>query len=259
MFVLNVENEYVGDVGIEPRDLRRRDLHAEIGEHSVSGAFERRAADDGADGGHRRFRAFEQIAHPRDGQDRANADQRVAGTDDDGVGTQDGLGDSGGGFRRFDVFETYAGDLRLGASFDQVFLEMHLAFGGDDSRGRVCVGHRQDARFDAERFSQPFGNLRKRAPLPQLLRAKNVSGQVAVAQIEPAFGLRVAEELFEAVEGVTGQSPAGFRVDRPGQRVGDDVQVGRDVQPEHLDVVASVDDYRYLFGRRDPTQPVEEF
>ena len=257
--VLNVEDEDVGEIGIEPRDLRRRDFHAEIGEHFVGGAFERCAADNRADSHHRRFRAFEQTAYTGHGKDRADADQRVAGAYDDGVGTQDGFGDSGGGFRRFDVFETDAGDLRLGATFDQVFLKMHLAFGGDDRRGRVGVGHRQDARFDAERRSQPFGDLRKRASLSQLLRAENVSGQVAVAQVEPAFGLRVAEELFETVKGVAGQSPAGFWVDSPGQRVGNDVQVGRDVEPEHLYVVARVDDDQYLFGRRDPAQPVEEF
>ena len=38
------------------------DFHAEIGEHFVGGALERRAADNRADGHHRRFRAFEQTA-----------------------------------------------------------------------------------------------------------------------------------------------------------------------------------------------------
>src|SRR5262249_1469065 len=99
----------------------------------------------------------------------------------------------------------------------------------------------------------------KWAPLPQLLSAKNMSRQVAVAKVKPAFGLRVAEELFEAVESVAGQTPTVFGVDHPGQRVGDNVQVRRDVQPEHLDVIARVDDDRDLFGRRDPAQPVEEF
>src|SRR5262249_23379048 len=158
------------------------------------------------------------------------ADQRVAGADDDGVGTQDGFADSGSGFRRVDVFETDAVDLRLGAAFDQVFLKMHLAFICDDRGRGVGVGHRQDARFDSERRSHAFGDLRKWAPLPQLLSAKNMSRQVAVAKVKPAFGLRVAEELFEAVESVAGQTPTVFGVDHPGQRVGDNVQVRRDVQ-----------------------------
>jgi hypothetical protein len=52
--------------------------------------------------------------------------------------------------------------------------------------------------------------------------------------------------------------PAAVRLDEARERVDDGVEVGGNVEPEDLDVVADVSDHRHVARRDDPNEPVEE-
>ncbi len=64
---------------------------AELGEHFVGGALERFAGDDGAHGENFFFVGAQLIADLGHGQNRADADQGIAGADDDAVGGANGF------------------------------------------------------------------------------------------------------------------------------------------------------------------------
>src|SRR4029079_19408128 len=78
-----------------------------------------------------------------------------------------------------------------------------------------------------------------------------------VAEVEPA-GIAEALELVDDGESVAGEAPAGLRAHRAGERVDDDVRVGRDVEAEHLDVVARVRDDGYVARIGGGGQALEE-
>ena len=63
--------------------------------------------------------------------------------------------------------------------------------------------------------------------------------EVAVAEREPRLSAERLDRL-ERLPRLAGASPAALLVVQPGQRVQHRVEIGRDVQPQHLDVVADV-------------------
>ena len=85
-----VDDHPVHQARVHPGHARGRDLVAERGEHPVRRTLERPSADDRADGHLRgaRTRPGPPLI-PGQGQDRADAHDRVRGTEDDGVGTGD--------------------------------------------------------------------------------------------------------------------------------------------------------------------------
>ena len=68
----------------------------------------------------------------------------------------------------------------------------------------------------------------------------------------------VAAERVERGEGLAFEAPALGDVRRAGERVGDGVEVGGDVQPVELVVVAGVDDGDDLARRHGAHEPGEE-
>src|SRR5262249_9731605 len=79
-------------------------------------------------------------------------------------------------------------------------------------------------------------------------RPVEVGGEVLVAEAEPG-GAAVALEALHRAPGLVAQAPAPLGVDGVGQRVDDRVEVGADVQPVEVDVVADVDDGGDQLGR----------
>ena len=95
------------------------------------------------------------------------------------------------------------------------------------------------------------------APRPQRLRADEVQPEVEVAELEPVLAAELADGL-ERVPGLVRAPPAALLVVQPGERVEDRVEIGRDVQPEHLDVVADVADHRDVTRLDDLDEPLDE-
>jgi len=139
--------------------------------------------------------------------------------------------------------EMDAADSGLGAVLDEIFLKMHVAVARLDDSGNGVVGHGQDARFHAEGVTDGIGDLRESFAMGKHFGAVNVGGEIAVAEIEPSLAAIGAEPL-EEMKRFAAHSPAFGGINHPGKRVGDDIEVGRNFQAVHDDVVAGVDDDR---------------
>ena len=63
---------------------------------------------------------------------------------------------------------------------------------------------------------------------------------------------------LERLPRLAGPPPAALGVVQPGEAVEDGVEVGRDVQAEHLEVVADVADHRQLARREHVVEPGRE-
>src|SRR6188472_2913618 len=81
--------------------------------------------------------------------------------------------------------------------------------------------------------------------------------EIAVAEREPVLSAQPADRL-ESAPGLVAPSPAAALVGNAGERVEDRVEVRRDVQAEHLDVVADVPDHGRPRRARDLDDAADE-
>ena len=138
-----------------------------------------------------------------------------------------------------------------------VVLERQLSRGAGNSRLDALVGHWQDGTAESPGCPQSSHDLVHRQAFMDEACAVDGHRQVFVAEVEPAF-VAEAFQLVDDGEAVASQPPAGLRVHRPGERVDHDVRIWRNVQSEHLDVVASVRNDRHVWLRHDLDKPLEE-
>src|ERR1700722_4440931 len=68
-----------------------------------------------------------------------------------------------------------------------------------------------------------------------------VRREIAIAKIEPVDAAKNSEPL-QQMKCLASKAPTFFRIDKIRKRVRDDVEVRRNLQPVHRDVVARVDD-----------------
>ena len=80
------------------------------------------------------------------------------------------------------------------------------------------------------------------APIAHPLGAEQVRREIAIAKVEPGLAVEAGERA-QRVEALALKAPSGRRIGGAGERVDDRVEVGRDVKPVELLVVAGVDDY----------------
>jgi hypothetical protein len=151
-----------------------------------------------------------------------------------------------------------AADSRLGAMLDEIFLKMHVAVARLDDGGNGMVGHGQDARFHAEGVTDGIGDLRESFAMGKHLGAVNVGSEITIAEIEPSFAAISAEPL-EEMKSFTAHAPAFGGINHTGQRIGDDIEVGRDFQTVHDDVVAGVDDDGEVVRIHGMVEPEQKF
>ena len=116
---------------------------------------------------------------------------------------------------------------------------------GSKSRREACGGH------------QAGGHGRQRLALAERLRAHEVEADVEIAEHEPALATPGAGRL-ERLPRLAGPPPAALGVVQAGEAVEDGVEIGRDVQAEHLQVVADVADDRQLARREHVVEPRRE-
>ena len=83
----------------------------------------------------------------------------------------------------------------------------------------------------------------------QRLRPHEVEPEIAVAEPEPVLAAERGDG-GERLPGLSGAAPASLLVVQAGERVEDAVEVGRDREAEHVEVVADVPDHRHA-GRID--------
>ena len=93
--------------------------------------------------------------------------------------------------------------------------------------------------------------------LAQAQRAVQAGGEVAVAEAEPGLVAEARERLHQR-EAVAREAVAPLAVDATRERVGHDVEVGRDVDAVELAVVAGVHDRGHLLRRHRAHEPAQE-
>ena len=182
-----------------------------------------------------------------DGEDRSDRDEGIARRDHDQVCRAKRLEHAGRRLCGLRALEANAGHLVPVPAPDEPVLERELARVGLDECPQPVVRRRENRRLDAERAGQPAGDRRERLTLAQPLRPDEMQPEIPVAELEPRLATEIADRL-EGVPGLVGSPPASFLVVQVGERVEDRVEVGRDVEAEHLEVVADVPDHRHARG-----------
>ncbi len=100
-------------------------------------------------------------------------------------------------------------------------------------------------------------HFRKRRALTQALGAIQVRGQIHIAELKPGVGAQPPQR-FQTSEAVAANAPAVLRIRQTGQRVGDRIEIGRDVQSVNLGIVGGVADDEDAFGRNYARQAIQK-
>ena len=82
--------------------------------------------------------------------------------------------------------------------------------------------------------------------------------QIAIAEPKPVLAAERADAVHER-PGLVTPAPAGSGIVDARERVGQRVDIGRDVQPKMLEIVAGVGDHEQFFGRQDAAQTERQF
>src|SRR6185437_2546967 len=122
-----------------------------------------------------------------------------------------------------------------------------IALFGLHDRAHRVIRHRHDLHGYPELARSLRGKRAQRSAFAQKTCACRVHCKIAVAELEPVFTVEAGESLHE-IPGFAGAAPSAFRVGDAAERIKNGVEIGRNVQPEMLEVVAGVDDDGQLFG-----------
>ena len=98
---------------------------------------------------------------------------------------------------------------------------------------------------------EPSRHRRQRLSACERLRPHEMEAEIPVAEHEPALAAEPLR-LLERRPGLARAAPTALLVGEAGERVEDAVEVGRDMDAEHLDVVADVPDHRHARRDRSP-------
>ena len=186
-----------------------------------------------------------------------NRDEGVARRDDHQIGALQRLDDAGGRARDARAVVDHPVDLVLVPSPDEPLLERERPGRSDDGRPHGVVRRGQEPRRESGPLDEVRGDRRERFPASQRLRADEMEPEVEVAEEEPSLATPLPSRL-ERSPRLPGPTPAALLVVQSGERVQNGVEVGRDMEAEHLDVVADVADHRQLAGVEDVVQPTRE-
>src|SRR6516162_9091937 len=87
-------------------------------------------------------------------------------------------------------------------------------------------------------------------PPAQPCRAQDVHCEVAITKPKPSLPTEVVK-LFHEIPSFVGASPAAVWIGESTERVKNRIEIGRDVQPKVLEIVARIHDHRESPGLKD--------
>ena len=237
--------------------MSRSRAAGEPGEHAVGGPLHGATSDQWTDGDAGNPAPLERGPDLADGEDRPDADVRVARGDHQEVRVLERLQHPRGRPRRLGALEAHCVHLVAMLSADEPLLEGKLAGRRPDPGAQTVVGRGQDRRPDAQSRRKPRRHRRERLAARERLGANEVQADVAVAEPEPALPAE-PRSLLERVPRLVRAPPAALVVPDPGEPVEHAVEVGGDVEAEHLEVVPDVADHGQLDGRDDLDEPAQK-
>src|SRR5215469_105583 len=88
--------------------------------------------------------------------------------------------------------------------------------------------------------TQIFGDLAQCFSLPQQVCAMNMGGEVTVTEQEPVL-IAIASQLLHRIVGIVANAPTVCFFNQSSERVGDDIDIGRDMQSVEVAVIAGID------------------
>jgi GT2 family glycosyltransferase len=242
--VLVVDDERVAKVTVATRDAHARRLDAEVTEHAVCGAAHGGARDQVADAHDVPVRSnrFPNAGHRENRRDRKD---RIRRTDHDHVGVAQRVEHPGRGPGGIGTVESHGPDRGLATLPHEPFFERELdiALGrpGRDPCRHDVVAHRDQPAGQTPGGRDVGGDRGERLAGAQPLGAVEVGREVPVADVEPG-GYAVPLERAERGERLIREPPAGLRIVRTGEGIGDGVEVGTDAQAVEPVVIGRVAD-----------------
>src|SRR5262249_8403498 len=143
------------------RHAIRRDLKVEPMEHFVGWSFQRRPLNNRAHRHDRGWACLHCLAYTGDGQDGADANHRIAGTNHNGLRLGQRLAPSRSRLRLCHPVIDDLLDLFLTAALYQVFLKVEEPCRSTNQARYRLITHGQDTHAEAERLAERGGNLRE--------------------------------------------------------------------------------------------------
>src|SRR5271170_2054571 len=237
--VTDIRDQNIQKILVGLRDPGDGDGQSLRRHQSARRARDRRVVNNWTDGGNRGLGLPQCFSNVGDGEDWTDAGDGIARSQNHGAGGHDGVYYAG---RRFGVRgsgEANRFNWVLIPALHEIFLEAEIAdrrvHPGLDAR----VTHRQDPRLYGELVADRRSGFGQRLSLRQEFGSQQVDGEVTVADVEPN-GLGKLTHGLQAKECVTLYSPAALLAEQAGHRVGDRVQVGRDIQSPPFQIVSGV-------------------
>ena len=246
-----VEHERVDQPRVAAGDMARRVPPARRASIRSAGPLTARPPTSGltATAGARRRSSAARIGRHR--EDRPDAHVGVAGREHDHVRGLERVHDAGRRPRVLGAGEATASTSSAVAARDEPLLERERAGGRVEPGAEPVVGGGQEraattpSRAAISRRDRARAGRRARRACVRT-RCRPRSRSPSRNQLSPPSAATVSSACQRLVRA----APAALLVGEPGERVDDRVEVGRDVQAEHLDVVADVaDDGQALAGR----------
>src|SRR5580700_7314455 len=149
------------------------------------------------------------------------------------------------------------GDWIARAALHEVGLKLQLARRSANARAHALIRHGNKHGTNFERGSDLRRGLSETGALTQTLGPIQVSGQIQIAELKPDVGAYPSKRL-QTSEAVAANAPTVLRVRQTGQRIGDGIEVGRDVKTVNLSVIGGVADDEDALRLNYAGQSIEE-
>src|SRR5207253_1335015 len=140
---------------------------------------------------------------------------------------------------------------------DEPLLEREASRGRVEPGAEAVVGRGQERGLHPERLREARCHGGERQTGSERLRPDEMEPEVEIPELEPCLAAE-GRDGFERAPGLVRAAPAALLVGEPREGVEDAVEVGRDVEPEHLQVVADVPDDRDVARRADLREAAHE-
>ena len=168
---------------------------------------------------------MERVMNAGYSQDAADADNRIAGCNQDGFGILDGIEYAWCRACFAGTNKEHILDFVGAVTFDHVFLEVEHSCRCLDMRCNRLICHRKNTYIKAEMETQVFGDLTESFPLFQQICTVNMGGKVAVTEQKPII-VAIGCQLLHGVIGIIANAPTMCFVNQSSQGVDDDIDIG---------------------------------
>ena len=225
LLIFLVEKQSVEEPLVDTHQTARARSESESTHHAVSRAFDSAPADQGRDADDRCSGLAHRTSHAGQGENRTDADEGIAGRDQDQIGTRDGFQNTGGGFRGTNSGVSDFQHVAAGPVAHEVLLKCEFSLGCVDDGPHTVVAHGPDSHGNPEGFPLAASDLGQRLAALERRCAKEVRGQILIAESEPDV-LPEGREGVHGIEAVPTKSPTLRAVDLAGERIEQGVHVG---------------------------------